>query len=824
MLYNEIPMETTHNNTFISPAKNFQIQQSPFLTTPKAKKNKLLPKNITPKSIFPPNVNTKYNSLQNELKDSTLAFIETKKSTEQKIKHPKIKKTLILDLDETLVHSSFTPFVNPPDISLNIKLNGLNRTIYVLKRPYVDKFLEELSNHFEIIAFTASLSQYAGPLLDKLDKLNVISQRFYRENCIFQKGIYIKDLRKIGRELKNIIIIDNNPASYIMNMDNGIPIITWYDNLEDDQLIKLIPILKYLATVEDVRPFIRQIVNRKINKIDFNFANQIIKGDNNKKFPSNNIENKVLNYKKISNNISNSLSNMSYSEYVRNISQNNLIDKIKKKMSDKSQEERTMIKDKKNIENKEKNENSTINLKNNDNTNISFKINIDNSNINNNMNNNINNIGNSSFYYINNKNKIQDININNDKNKYSNNINKNNNSNKKNNMINNISHQKKNIILNIINHQTTNINKYILNMDTVNENSKAINIYHINENEYINKNENNNDKENLDFDKNERKDKTKDSLSNHNNLRTNNNINKIDNNNKIYFYNYFTKNINNNDNLRMNYLPRHKNFPEDNSGRLNKKNKLYHPYNSGAPHDSKNIKSLNNLKLININRNKDKYSTTLSNIVNNNENQSINNISFLNNITINGVNFINKMYLNIDNRNKISQIDNKKNVLKNEKKADNINNDRFKKYVKINKKSFEINKNRKNDLNLNRIENSIVINNDENKKGNSKSKNLAKKNKSQQNFKKINNNIFNRNILNEKRGYLKSYERESHNTKVFINNNKDIEFIFPEKKSMNENIIKYPTISPLPLFIEQANEIYDNNFKANSFVNYFAEQ
>ena len=306
MLYNEIPMEVIHNNTYISPAKNFQTQQSPFLTTPKAKKNKLLPKNITPKSIFSPNVNINYNSLLNELKNSTHSFAETKKSSELKIKYPKIKKTLILDLDETLAHSSFTPFVKPPDISLNIKLNGLNKAIYVLKRPYVDNFLEELSNHFEIVSFTASLSQYAGPLLDKLDKLNVVNQRFYRENCIFQKGTYIKDLRKIGRELKNIIIIDNNPASYIMNMDNGIPISTWYDNLEDDELIKLIPILKYLATVEDVRPFIRRIVNRKINKIDFNIVNQIIKGDIKKNFPSNNIENKILNYKKISKNISNS--------------------------------------------------------------------------------------------------------------------------------------------------------------------------------------------------------------------------------------------------------------------------------------------------------------------------------------------------------------------------------------------------------------------------------------------------------------------------------------------------------------------------------------
>ena len=86
MLYNEIPMETIHSNIHILPAKNFQTQQSPFLTTPKTKKNIILPKTITPKSIFSNNSNTKYNSLINEIKDSTHATTKSNKSTKQTIK------------------------------------------------------------------------------------------------------------------------------------------------------------------------------------------------------------------------------------------------------------------------------------------------------------------------------------------------------------------------------------------------------------------------------------------------------------------------------------------------------------------------------------------------------------------------------------------------------------------------------------------------------------------------------------------------------------------------------------------------------------------
>ena len=191
------------------------------------------------------------------------------------------KKTLILDLDETLVHSGFNPFTRKSDITLTIYLDGREHVINVLKRPHVDEFLREISEYYEIIVFTASISEYASPLLDKLDKNNYFSGRLFRQDCSFNHGLYIKDLRRIGKDLKDMIIIDNNPVSYAVNEDNGIPILTWYDDLTDNELIKLIPLLKYLANVDDVRPVINQIVNRRTNEVDFYMVNNII---NNKKY------------------------------------------------------------------------------------------------------------------------------------------------------------------------------------------------------------------------------------------------------------------------------------------------------------------------------------------------------------------------------------------------------------------------------------------------------------------------------------------------------------------------------------------------------------
>ena len=187
------------------------------------------------------------------------------------------KKTLILDLDETLVHSGFHPFDRKSDFTLNITVEGKNHTIYVLKRPYVDEFLSEISPFFDVIIFTASISEYASPVLDKLDKDKLTYGRKFRQDCLFNNGLYLKDLKNIGKDLKDVIIIDNNPVSYVLNQDNGIPILTWYEDLNDEELINLIPLLKYLSTVDDVRPIIRKIVNRQKNEIKFDVVEELIK-------------------------------------------------------------------------------------------------------------------------------------------------------------------------------------------------------------------------------------------------------------------------------------------------------------------------------------------------------------------------------------------------------------------------------------------------------------------------------------------------------------------------------------------------------------------
>uniref|UniRef100_A0A8B9KE53 protein-serine/threonine phosphatase n=1 Tax=Astyanax mexicanus TaxID=7994 RepID=A0A8B9KE53_ASTMX len=154
------------------------------------------------------------------------------------------KKCVVIDLDETLVHSSFK--VGQP---FN---DGLHQLVYVLKRPFVDEFLQKMGELFECVLFTASLAKYADPVADLLDQWGVFRARLFRESCVFHRGNYVKDLSRLGRELHNVIIVDNSPASYIFHPENAVPVQSWFDDMNDTELLDLLPFFEGLSKEEDV--------------------------------------------------------------------------------------------------------------------------------------------------------------------------------------------------------------------------------------------------------------------------------------------------------------------------------------------------------------------------------------------------------------------------------------------------------------------------------------------------------------------------------------------------------------------------------------------
>ncbi|KAJ5679142.1 hypothetical protein N7462_007386 [Penicillium macrosclerotiorum] len=167
--------------------------------------------------------------------------------------HLQNRKCLVLDLDETLVHSSFK-VLERADFTIPVEIEGQYHNIYVIKRPGVDQFMKRVGELYEVVVFTASVSKYGDPLLDQLDIHNVVHHRLFRESCYNHQGNYVKDLSQVGRDLRETIIIDNSPTSYIFHPQHAIPISSWFSDAHDNELLDLIPVLEDLAgaQVQDV--------------------------------------------------------------------------------------------------------------------------------------------------------------------------------------------------------------------------------------------------------------------------------------------------------------------------------------------------------------------------------------------------------------------------------------------------------------------------------------------------------------------------------------------------------------------------------------------
>ena len=166
------------------------------------------------------------------------------------------KKTLVLDIDETLIRSYV---LEPPeffDFSFQIANDGKMIRVYSIKRPGLDEFLAEVKNLYEIVFFTASTKEYGDKVINFLLPETPENHRLFRDSCTFKNGFFIKNLNNINRDLKDIIIVDNNPISFLFNTENGIEASSYFGE-EDNYLIEeLLPKLRILAKSEDVRDVI----------------------------------------------------------------------------------------------------------------------------------------------------------------------------------------------------------------------------------------------------------------------------------------------------------------------------------------------------------------------------------------------------------------------------------------------------------------------------------------------------------------------------------------------------------------------------------------
>ena len=152
---------------------------------------------------------------------------------------PAKEYTLVLDLDETLLH-----YFEQSEFEGELRI-----------RPGADNFLREMSQHFEIVIFTAAMQDYADWALDHFNHQECITFRLYRQHALPFGGFYVKDLSRIGRDISRMIIVDNIAENFQLQPENGIFIKSWFQDPQDTALLELAPLLTAIAQskVSDVR-------------------------------------------------------------------------------------------------------------------------------------------------------------------------------------------------------------------------------------------------------------------------------------------------------------------------------------------------------------------------------------------------------------------------------------------------------------------------------------------------------------------------------------------------------------------------------------------
>jgi Dullard-like phosphatase family protein len=170
-----------------------------------------------------------------------LAADEAKRNLDRTVVPPKTDKkrgTLVLDMDETLLHThSFETIRDnskPYPLKPGWEKSGLfpegpfQSYAAFSRRPGLDDFIKEVKDDWEIIIFTSALGHYADAALDTIDpKREWSATRTFRPSTTMFDGRYVKGLSVLKRDLSRTVLIDNDPWAFCLNIENGIPIMSY---------------------------------------------------------------------------------------------------------------------------------------------------------------------------------------------------------------------------------------------------------------------------------------------------------------------------------------------------------------------------------------------------------------------------------------------------------------------------------------------------------------------------------------------------------------------------------------------------------------------
>eukprot|EP00127_Corallochytrium_limacisporum_P000497 Clim_evm26s14 gene=Clim_evmTU26s14 len=168
--------------------------------------------------------------------------------------------TLVINLDEVLVHSEWSP----------------TKGWRVLKRAGVNPMLATLMNYYEIVIWSDKSPGYAGPIIEKIDPHTVVPFRLFRDATKWEGRKHVKDLTYLNRDPSRVVIVDVDPE-VVRPRENALIIKKWEGPPkdgkadEDHGLMHLTQFLEALARsgVEDVRPVLESYKDSEDPLADF---------------------------------------------------------------------------------------------------------------------------------------------------------------------------------------------------------------------------------------------------------------------------------------------------------------------------------------------------------------------------------------------------------------------------------------------------------------------------------------------------------------------------------------------------------------------------
>ncbi len=166
-----------------------------------------------------------------------------------------MKKYLILDIDETLVHATENSLGRNCDFETDLYM--------VYKRPYVDTFLEYCFENFNVAIWTSAGEEFAQSIVKALISNHGTPDFVWshkrctpRLNPNTFETIPVKNLDKVkkkGYHLDHTIMIDDTPEKLQNHYGNLIRVNPYLGQAEDRELEQLVQYLDDLKTVSNIR-------------------------------------------------------------------------------------------------------------------------------------------------------------------------------------------------------------------------------------------------------------------------------------------------------------------------------------------------------------------------------------------------------------------------------------------------------------------------------------------------------------------------------------------------------------------------------------------